>query len=103
MSSHGAPVESVAANNQTHFNFLSIKIQPKRENIHGLLIIIHHLHLGSTILKPELDLPSLQAQPSTKLQSLFLVRMRTFLKQTVKQTKATLSQYHSTNPVESAN
>ena len=77
--------------------------RPKGENIYGLLIIIPHLHLGSTILKPELDLPSLQVKPSTKLQSLFFVRMRTFLKQTVKQTTATLSQYHSTNPVENAN
>ena len=82
--------------------FYPKKSRPKGENIYGLLIIIPHLHLGSTILKPELDLPSLQAQPSTKLQSLFLVWMRTFLKQTVKQT-ATLSQYHSSNPVENAN
>lgn len=41
-----------------------------------LLTVVDYLHLGSAVLKPELDLPGFQAKSFAKLQSLFLIRMR---------------------------
>jgi hypothetical protein len=43
-----------------------------------------HLHLGSTILKPELDLFIFQAKSLTKIQPLLFIRMRTLFEETKK-------------------
>ena len=39
------------------------------------------LHLGTTILEPELHLPSLQAKPFAEFQPLLFIRMKTLLEQ----------------------
>ena len=47
------------------------------------MIFYDYLHLGTAILEPEFDLSGFQAKPLAKLHSLFLIRMRALLEQTI--------------------
>lgn len=45
-----------------------------------------YLHLGSTVLEPELDLARFQAQFMAQFQPLLIIWVRTFLEQTARVT-----------------
>lgn len=68
------------------FSISSLQEYIMDENLNSLFTI--YLHLGSSILKPELDLLCLQAKPLAEFQSLLLVRMRTLLEETETQKSA---------------